>query len=315
MSASPEATSPLTLAALTALDPDPVSFDALADAPERWHPAIAELAARHSAAPVRQPGQGTVLVGLVGSELVVKLFPPFLHDHFAFERAMLSHLHGRLSLPTPQRVASGSVGRWPYLVMSQLPGSTLDKAWPTFTEIERLQALRTIGRVMAEVHALPVAPVAPLAPAWPAFLQRQRERCAQRQQRTGLPAHLLAQLPAFLAAGPVPAGGEVILTGEYTPFNLLQREGVLSGMFDFGDGLVGPRAYDWLGPLCFLSEGHAARGDALFEGYGRAFDRQRREELLRLLLLHRYSALPLQIKVPGWQQAGSFAELAGLVFP
>ena len=39
--------------------------------------------------------------------------------------------------------------------------------------------------------------------------------------------------------------------------NLLYQAG-LSGMFDFGDGLVGPAAYDWLGPLSFLAAGERA---------------------------------------------------------
>jgi hygromycin-B 7''-O-kinase len=311
MTASPEA----ALAALTALEPTPAELDALAEAPERWRDAITALAARYSAAAVSQPGQGTVLVALVGGELVVKLFPPFLHDHFAFERALLAHLQGRLGLPTPRLIDSGLVGRWPFFVITQLPGTTLDKLWPTLTEPQRGAALRTIGRTAAEVHSLPLGPMPGFAPPWPLFLQGQRERCALRQQRTGLPQHLLDQLPAFLQAGPVPSSPDVILTGEYTPFNLLHDGRALSGMFDFGDGLVGPREYDWLGPLCFLAEGRAERVDAFFEGYGLPFDRSQREPLLRLLLLHRYSALRLQVGVAGWQQAATFAELARLVFP
>ena len=83
-----------------------------------------------------------------------------------------------------------------------------------------------------------------------------------------------------------------------------------------GDGLVGPREYDWLGPLCFLAAGDAARIDALFDGYqGRPFDRSQREPLLRLLLLHRYSHLKAQIAVPGWQAAPDFTALAALAWP
>ena len=136
-----------------------------------------------------------------------------------------------------------------------------------------------------------------------------------RQQRTGLPAHLLGQLESFLQ-GPVPEGQDVILTGEYTPFNLLHQGSGLSGMFDFGDGLVGPHEYDWLGPLCFLAAGDAARIDALFDGYhGRPFDRSLREALLRLMLLHRYSHLKAQIAMPDWQAAPDFGTLAALVWP
>jgi hygromycin-B 7''-O-kinase len=296
--------------------PTPAELDVLQGQPERWLDVARAVAARYSAAPVRAAGTSTVLVGLVGSELVVKLYAPFLRDHFDFERTMLGHLQGRLTLPTPHLLDSGEHQGWPFLVMTQLPGITLDVAWPTLTEPQRLAALQAIGRTAAEVHALPLGPIPALTPAWPAFLQQQRERCHHRQQRTGLPAHLLAQLAAFLE-GPLPEPGpDVILTGEYTPFNLMSEHGALSGMFDFGDGLVGPRAYDWLGPMCFLAAGHEARLDAFFEGYhGKPFDRALREPLLRQLLLHRYSCLPAQIALPGWQQAGGFEALAALIWP
>ena len=199
--------------------------------------------------------------------------------------------------------------------MTQLPGTPLDRVWPALQQNERRAVLRTIGRLAAEVHALPLGPMPALAPPWTDFLQTQREHCRARQQRTGLPAHLLAQLDSFLQ-GPVPEGPDVILTGEYTPFNLLHQGSGLSAMFDFGDGLVGPREYDWLGPLCFLAAGDASCVDAFFDGYhGRPCDRGQREALLRLLLLHRYSNLKAQITVPGWQAAPEFATLATLIWP
>lgn len=296
-------------------DPDVATFDALQADPARWIGVVAALGARHTHAPAVPAGAGTVLVALLGTALVLKLYPPFLRDHFAFERALLGHLQGRLSVPTPQLVDSAEHAGWPYLVMTQLPGTPLDRVWPALPQAERCAVLRSIGRVAAEVHALPLGPMQALAPRWADFLQGQRARCHGRQQRTGLPAHLLAQLDAFLP-GPVPAGPDVILTGEYTPFNLLHQGGALSAMFDFGDGLVGPRAYDWLGPLCFLAAGDAARIDAFFDGYhGRPFDRSQRNALLRLLLLHRYSHLQAQLDVPGWQAAPDFPALAALVWP
>jgi hygromycin-B 7''-O-kinase len=152
------------------------------------------------------------------------------------------------------------------------------------------------------------------APAWHDFIAGQRARCHARQQRTGLPPHLLQQLESFVA-GPLPSGPPVMLTGEYTPMNLLAEQGRLSAMFDFGDGLVGPREYDWLGPLAFLCAGHAARAHAFFEGYGVVPDAEARLSLLRLMLLHRYSNLKAQIAHPGWQQARSFEALAQLIWP
>lgn len=296
-------------------DPDVTEFDALQADAGRWIGVASALGARYASAPAVPAGSGTVLVALLGRERVLKLYPPFLRDHFAFERAMLGHLQGKLSRPTPHLVDSGEHAGWPYLVMSLLPGTPLDRVWPALPQRERCEVLRSVGSLAAEVHALPPGPLPALAPRWNDFLHGQRERCHARQQRTGLPGHLLAQLASFLD-GPVPEGPDVILTGEYTPFNLMHEEHGLSAMFDFGDGLIGPREYDWLGPMCFLAAGDAERLDALFDGYqGRPFDRSQRENLLRLLLLHRYSHLPAQIAVPGWQAAPDFATLAALIWP
>lgn len=99
----------------------------------------------------------------------------------------------------------------------------------------------------------------PRSCVWPHL--SQRDLCHGRQQRTGLPAHLLAQLDSFVQ-NPVPGGPNVALIGEFTPFNLLHQDSGLSAMLDFGDGLVGPREYDWLGPLCCLAAGDATRIDA-----------------------------------------------------
>jgi hygromycin-B 7''-O-kinase len=257
---------------------------------------------------------GTVLVGLVGDDLVLKLYPPFLRDHFEFEREALGRLHGQLGLPTPRLLATGQHDGWPYLVMSQLAGDALSDVWRALTEAQKCRVLGSIGELEAQVHALPTGRLAELAPDWDDFVQHQRARCHGRQQRASLPEHLLAQLESFLQ-GPVPGGRRVILTGEYTPMNLLHGPAGLAGMFDFGDGLVGPCEYDWLGPLCFLAAGHAPRCDAFLSGYGAVPGRAWRFDLLRLLLLHRYSHLRAQIAHVGWDKAQSFEALAELIWP
>jgi hygromycin-B 7''-O-kinase len=309
--------------------PTAAELDALQGAPQTWLHSITALAALHDGGPVQPMGESTVLVALLGSDRVLKLYPPFLRDHFVFERAVLQHLQqwqSALAIPTPPLLASGEHEGWPYLLMGQLPGTQLLQAWPAINEPHRCQVLRQIGHLAAQVHALPLGdlPAQAQAPGWAAFLKEQHSRCHARQQRTGLPAHLLHQLAGFLQ-GDLPGlatGSAVLLTGEYTPMNLLVQlpaagaeAPVLSGMFDFGDGLVGPAAYDWLGPLCFLAAGNAARCQAFFEGYGAVLTSGLRLQLLRLLLLHRYSHLPAQIAAPGWQQCGNFEALAAFIWP
>jgi len=293
---------------------DVAAFDAMHDDVERWRGLIASIAARYSRAPAVPTDAGTALVALVGGDLVVKLYPPFLRDHHDFEVAALQRLHGRLGVATPTLVDTFEHDGWPGLVMTQLHGTVLTQAWPAYDEAARCRLLGAIGALAADVHALPLGEMAALAPPWPEFLQAQRARCRRRQQRTGLPAHLLAQLDGFVR-GEVPEGPPVMLTGEYTPMNLLVQGDRLAGMYDFGDGLVGPAPYDWLGPLCFLAAGHRARCDALLAGLGAPPGRDWRLPLMRLLLLHRYSNLQAQLALPGWQSAPSFEALAEMVWP
>jgi hygromycin-B 7''-O-kinase len=294
------------------------AFDALHDQPQLWRDVMHTLAGQHGGGQVQQMTSGTVLVALLGSDRVLKLYPPFLQDHFAFEEAALRHLQGRLQVPTPQLLASGSFEGWPYLLMTQLQGRPLTDLWPTLPELQRCQVLQAIGALAAQVHTLPLAAMASLAKPWPVFVQHQRSGVLARQQRTGLPLQLLAQVPDFVQ-GPLPTSPAVMLTGEYTPMNLLVHTSehgcTLSGMFDFGDGLVGPREYDWLGPLCFLAAGAPERCAAFAAGAGFTLNAALQQQLLRLLLLHRYSNLGAQIAYPGWQQCQRLEDLGALLWP
>ncbi len=296
-------------------DIDVRTFDDLHDQQDQWRAVIESIAREQlgETGDVRQVGDSTTLVALLGGTRVLKLFPPFLRDHFEFESVMLDVVHGRLSLPTPKKLAVGDRDGWPFLVISQLSGEPLTDTWPTMNEDERCAVLAEIGGLTKQVHALPVAALEPVSLRWGEFIASQRSGCLVRQQRTRLPEHLLAQVEAFIA-GPLPEGASVPLTGEYTPMNLFTQQQRLAAMFDFGDGLVGPRQYDWLGPLTFLCAGRRDRIAAYFDGYGERPTPEGRLALMRLLLLHRYSNLRGQIAAEKWQEARDFEELAERLF-
>lgn len=298
---------------------DYAAFDALHDDPSAWRAAIVALAAELGTpeAEVRQESEGTVLVAHLGDDRVLKVYPPFLRDHFEFESATLGLLHGRLTVPTPKLLASSERHGWPWLLMRRMQGDPLTATWPAMSEAERCALLHDIGALINEVHTLPATQVESMAahaPPWHEFIARQRAQCVERHRRHGLPADLLADLPAFVA-GPLPEGPPVLLTGEYTPFNLFTQANRLNAMFDFGDGLVGPREYDWLGPQCFLVAGDAGRSAALMRGLGVTLTDERRLALMRLLLLHRYSHLKAQVKIEGWEHLRSFEEIAARLWP
>lgn len=302
---------------------DPARFSSeLRANPAAWLDEVVEICGRIGlrAQELEPFPDGSNLVAAVGRDHLVKVFPPFHQHQFESESRALPLFAGRLPIPVPELLATGALpGGWTYVVMTRLRGVLLESVWPSLDRAARVQLLREVGRVMAAAHALDAAPLQDLPPPWDGFVRAQIVGCKARHQRLGAPAWLTGSVDEWIAArrSLVPDGAHrVVLTGEYTPFNLFTTANRLSAMFDFGDGLVGPREYDWLGPMCFLAAGDAAALDAFFDGYhGRPFDRAQREPLLRLLLLHRYSALRAQIALPGWQALPDFATLAATVWP
>jgi hygromycin-B 7''-O-kinase len=297
--------------------------------PRRWHDAIVAIATRHGlgAAPV-QPLGGSNLVAAagVGGTRVVKLFPPFLRDQWDSERVALAVVHGALApVVTPELLHVGELDGWPYLVMTRLEGASLEDVWPE-AAAEHARLLEQIGALIAQVHALDPGPIAALGPHWDDFLAAQRAGCVARHTRLALPAPLLAELDAYLdrVAPAIPrAGAPVILTGEYTPANLLVTRRAdrwqLTGLIDFGDAWCGAPDYDLLGPATFLAAGDPARLRALLVARGYApgdLVPALRDRLMALLLLHRHSDLDMQLRIPDWRgRAHSLDQLAALVFP
>ncbi len=296
-------------------------LDALRLEPQRWEPILAEIAAAHglSRAELRAAGEGSNLVALLGDDLVIKLFPPIMRHQYESERLTLQHLRGRLSISIPETVIDGETGGWPYLVMTRVEGVSLSKVWGDCTEEEKRAILHAVGRLTAEVQAVPPGPLTALEPEWKGFIAGQAERCRSHHERLGLAPHLLKQIEPYLAkTGSVlpESFPPVILTGEYTPGNLLMTRQAgawrLSGLIDFGDVMAGFSEYDLLGPSTFLSLGDAGRVRALLDGfgYGAAAPRGLSRRLMRMLLLHRFS------KLVQWQdRVRDFDELERLLWP
>jgi len=90
-------------------------------------------------------------------------------------------------------------------------------------------------------------------------------------------------------------------------------------MIDFGDAMVGPRDYDFLGPSMFSCGGDPSLVGALFRGYfqeDRPIGLQTRMRLMALAALHRYANFDVQLCIPNWRErADSFEALAGLIWP
>lgn len=321
------------------------AYRALRAEPARWRGAAAAIAAAHgvTAEPLRPLGGSNLVAALGdgdgdedGNGNVLKLFPPFLRFQWEAERRALALVHGRVGVATPALRYAGEQDGWTYLIMSRLAGASLDDVWPALAEAERCDLLAQIGALIAEVQRVPPGSLVELEPSWAERLRGQRAGCVARHRERGLPAALVADLDAFLdrTAGALPAGAPpVLLTGEYTPENLLVARDPgardpgardhgrwrIIGLIDFGDATTGPAEYDLLGPGTFLAAGDPRRLRALLAGRGYAHEDltpRLRERLMALLLLHRHSDLAVQVRIEGWRErARTLDELAAIVWP
>ena len=292
-----------------------------------WRSAVHEVCARHglACAAVRAFRDGSNLVAEVDGRLVVKLFPPFHRSQWESERRALPRFVGRLPVRVPELVAEGERSDgYTYVVLQRLTGRPLEEVWSALSHSVRAELLHAIGEVMAAAHEVALGDAAALQPPWEEFLRGQLEACRARHARLGAPAWLVDGIDAFVAPslaaldlGPP----YVLLTGEYTPFNLLvegeERAPRLAAMIDFGDAFVGPPVYDLLGPVTFLCAGDAKLLAALLRGRGLASDRlsaPQQRGLLALLLAHRYAHLDVQLRLDGWREIGALDALAERVF-
>ena len=293
----------------------------------RWLPVVSDIAHGHglkTAAP-HVFTTGTNLVVGLDDELILKIFPPIHRDKFVSERASLTQLRGRLSIPIPDMLFEGERDGWPYLIITRLHGTVGSEVWPALPEDQKERVLVQIGATIAEVQRAPLGALSRIEPGWQQFISRQIGGCRARHTRLGLPQKFLDGFDDILrdAATLIPLDRPVILTGEYIPENfLLSRDGNgwrLSGLFDFGDVMTGFGEYDLLGPSAFMTAGMPRRVRSLFEGFGYSsadINPTMKRRLMALMLLHRASDLFRHICIEDWQaKAGDLFELQDLLWP
>jgi hygromycin-B 7''-O-kinase len=294
----------------------------------RWLPVALDIAHGHGlkTATPHVFTTGTNLVIGLGDELILKIFPPIYRSQFVSERRSLTQLRGRLSIPIPEFLFEGERDRWPYLVITRLPGIVGSEVWPTLPEDQKERVLTQIGATIAEVQRAPLGELSRIEPGWRQFIAGQIEGCRARHTRLGLPQKFLDGFDDILrdAATLLPLGEpHVILIGEYIPENfLLSREGDkwgLSGLFDFGDVMTGFGEYDLLGPSAFMTAGTPRRVRSLFEGFGYTsadVTPAVKRRLMALMLLHRASDPIKHICIEDWQaKASDLFELQDLLWP
>ena len=242
-----------------------------------WKPALADVAARHGLAPSaweRSPlGRNVVFLD---AENVVKFGPLVWSGDVAREVAALDFVAARLPVATPRLVAYGTIDGWEYQVQALLPGTNLWELWGELRAAERAGLAYQHGTLMAALHALPLdeAPTL-LSFDWAAMLAEQRAACAAAMEASGVEAVLVAQVEDFLAAvEPAPAYDQphVVLHGDLTHLNFLVERcagrWTITGLIDWGDVRVGPRAHEFISPGVHMYRGDRHALQHWYDGYG-----------------------------------------------
>jgi hygromycin-B 7''-O-kinase len=274
--------------------------------------AVAEIARRHRLrGEARRYADGSMPVFAVGHEHVVKLFPAASRRNRDNERDALALLSGRLPVATPALHASGELEEWSYIVMSQLPGVSLEPAWAGLAQRERLALAGQVGALLRALHALETDGAAlPHAVAWDELMTRRRAVCVEVAGRSGADPTWVARIESFLASVELAAGACAFLHTEVMPAHLLAREGRLSGLVDFEPAMLGPPEYELASIGIFFSMGDRAVMARLLDAHGSAAPGLERR-LMAYALLHRYSNLRWYLeRMPPGPGVASFDHLA-----
>lgn len=256
-----------------------------------WAPLVAEVC-RRAALPCRTitpgyPGSNAVFIVNAeepGNRAIVKIYAPFCHEDYDFEREIHPLLASKPELGAPNLIDHGvlaSSTRWPYVVLSYVPGVPIHEVREEISHHNLLQIAADLGERIRSFHAIPLDEVPSLdatVAGWERYVREQISRVvAELRRRTALSEQLLRRIPTFVAGAlaeqPVTSSNNLLLVnGDITEDHvLLVEEGGrwrISGLIDFADARAAPRDYEWVA----LWFGALGRNTAALEAFLRAYD-------------------------------------------
>ncbi|PGS52270.1 phosphotransferase [Bacillus sp. AFS041924] len=267
---------------------------------------------------------GGNIVFSADGQIVIKLYPSYVNDEFIMEKKVLEFLNDQtLSVNIPQLISTGQFEGWNYLIMSELKGTLLIDIFDELSLEEKKQIAFDLGKIIREIHDATISTKQEDYDHWHQFLTNQLVKLSTHHKNNGMNEALFSQLPSYVDSRTLRGNEQIaLLTGEYTPFNLIMNkvDGMwkFTGLIDFADCFLGNSKYDLLGPIAFMFYPHEGLNKIFLESYGYThieLNEELQKELMTLLLLHRFSNISFyQEKSEAAKVAVSLKELENIFF-
>ena len=244
---------------------------------------------------------GGNIVFSIDGHYVIKLYPSYVNEEFVKEKQVLEHLNKQhLSVEIPKIIATGQFEGWNYLVMSELKGTLLIDIFESLSFDEKKQIAYDLGRLIKEVHQSTLTSEQENQLTWQEFITSQYANLENHHKNNEISDQFFSQLLEYSKFETLQKSDQlVLLTGEYTPFNLIMNkvDGMwkFTGLIDFADCFVGNAKYDLLGPIAFMFYPYQGLNRIFLESYGyqqSELNSDLQKELMTYLLLHRFSNIP-----------------------
>lgn len=291
-----------------------------------WRAIAREIAGRHrlkfESATRFSSGENPVLD--LDGRYVIKLVPTkFWPRVIRREVDALTFLRGK-DLPVSELIGHGEIDGWAYLVCTQLPGESFRTVWPRLAPAEKRKAAGAFGALLAALHRLPVGNTRPGGITWENFLRENTSDWRDRWSVQALPAGLRETGVPYLRAARLEEDDSPVafLHGDLALENcLVTAHGVewkFSGLFDFGNALVGRASFDLAAPVVLMAplDGETLREFLAGYGHDAAWLEQQRHRLMAYTLLHPLGNMAALLElIPAAKHATSWEELAAMYWP
>lgn len=185
----------------------------------------------------------------------LKIFGPTAKRQFHIERSILRTLESYHTVPAPRIVVEGEpVQDPPYLVLSEVPGSTAEDVWENLPRSEQLAIARQLGEITAAIHRLPEQELAAVEQhfgGWHNHVKAEQARRIPlientenltRKQRDEMTRFMKVEAKELLDNSLKITHGELAHNHVY----LSQVSGTwrVTGLIDWADAMLGPPVLD-----------------------------------------------------------------------